>query len=822
MTFHGDSIMAKKRTTKQRAAANAAKNSKNATAGNRKIEQQSDEVNLTENLNIQRMRDVKKNVQTANMVYAPPKGLVNLGNTCFFNSVMQNLCRTPGLLQLLTHASQESNFVVDGENIPSIQCRLPPLCKLTEALCNFLITMEASVQVPINSAGRQRSRTESPKSLFNQICTVAPRFRGYQQQDSQEVLQALLDGVKTEEIKRRKHAILANLGLLKKTAKDISQDTKEMVKNYGRQASRIPTIVDSLFSGTLVSSVLCDECGQITQVTEDFLDIPLPIVESVQAHHNVNNKKSNKAQPIKDELNSGEDNKHEITNKVTSSSKHAKKKQRQQSRKNHRRRRTKSQNIEEASENDEIKEIVTEMQSMGINGRVGTDFSTNQASNWGNTNSDIEPEEINSESNNIVSELQQCKIVSAEIGIIEDTDEKIENENKKNDVVSELNNNYLVGEKNSPDTTAVAENGTAINETTSSSCDILENKETQNGGENLPDITTKTIKNTVAFEESSSSCEDILKNNEQTEEIHTPACTDGKIVAEDDVVQMQLSNGNAVQCGLMNGNAEIKQSEDEQNADSTPSDHTEPSSGNDEKEESGNEIAKDNCPSLFETPKKKPEVKFTSFCSKLPITVSPRYEPGKQECSIQSCLHKFTMAEMLTGNNKFGCEECTKRQRKLSNDKPKTMYCNASKQMMIKTPPLILTLQLKRFQQSGRSLRKFSKRVEIPIEFDLSPFCASDDTNHTDDNGQIMYRIYGIVEHSGSLSRGHYTSYVNVRPVNKKLLQKLGLKCELNNMKCGDEFHDQWFHISDTSVSKCTLDRALNSNAYLLFYERIF
>ena len=28
-----------------------------------------------------------------------------------------------------------------------------------------------------------------------------------------------------------------------------------------------------------------------------------------------------------------------------------------------------------------------------------------------------------------------------------------------------------------------------------------------------------------------------------------------------------------------------------------------------------------------------------------------------------SCLHRFTMAEMLTGNNKFGCDTCTKRQK---------------------------------------------------------------------------------------------------------------------------------------------------------------
>ena len=30
------------------------------------------------------------------------------------------------------------------------------------------------------------------------------------------------------------------------------------------------------------------------------------------------------------------------------------------------------------------------------------------------------------------------------------------------------------------------------------------------------------------------------------------------------------------------------------------------------------------------------------------------------ECSIDSCLAQFTSAELLTGNNKFGCDTCTR------------------------------------------------------------------------------------------------------------------------------------------------------------------
>lgn len=40
-------------------------------------------------------------------------------------------------------------------------------------------------------------------------------------------------------------------------------------------------------------------------------------------------------------------------------------------------------------------------------------------------------------------------------------------------------------------------------------------------------------------------------------------------------------------------------------------------------------------------------------------TLSPRYHPSSHECSIMSCLNQFTAPELLTGPNKFGCENCT-------------------------------------------------------------------------------------------------------------------------------------------------------------------
>ena len=54
-------------------------------------------------------------------------------------------------------------------------------------------------------------------------------------------------------------------------------------------------------------------------------------------------------------------------------------------------------------------------------------------------------------------------------------------------------------------------------------------------------------------------------------------------------------------------------------------------------------------------------------------TLVPRYQPSGHECSVLSCVNQFTAMELLTGNNKFGCEKCTFRKHGRQN-KEGTLY----------------------------------------------------------------------------------------------------------------------------------------------------
>ena len=51
------------------------------------------------------------------------------------------------------------------------------------------------------------------------------------------------------------------------------------------------------------------------------------------------------------------------------------------------------------------------------------------------------------------------------------------------------------------------------------------------------------------------------------------------------------------------------------------------------------------------------------------LTLQPSYHPSPGECSVMSCLSQFCAPELLDGNNKFACEECSKRTQRSKNNK---------------------------------------------------------------------------------------------------------------------------------------------------------
>ncbi|NXW94611.1 UBP16 hydrolase, partial [Alopecoenas beccarii] len=208
----------------------------------------------------------------------------------------------------------------------------------------------------------------------------------------------------------------------------------------------------------------------------------------------------------------------------------------------------------------------------------------------------------------------------------------------------------------------------------------------------------------------------------------------------------------------------------------------------------------------------------TAFC-----TLANREELNLEEGSIHHCLYQFTRNEKLTETNKLLCDVCTQGHNGPKNNiksEKKCIYTNAKKQMLISLAPPILTLHLKRFQQAGFNLRKVNRHIKFPEVIDLAPFCTTKCKNVPEGNTKVLYSLYGVVEHSGTMRSGHYTAYAKMRSMNNHL-SDLVLRGQCPQALETEPVKGQWFHISDTHVQAVSASKVLSSQAYLLFYERL-
>lgn len=138
--------------------------------------------------------------------------------------------------------------------------------------------------------------------------------------------------------------------------------------------------------------------------------------------------------------------------------------------------------------------------------------------------------------------------------------------------------------------------------------------------------------------------------------------------------------------------------------------------------------------------------------------------------------------------------------------------CPCSRRQMVWRPPECLTVHLKRFQITSHGTAKLSDRVTFPYILNLTPFCAPHEDELKDlydEDGEVKYALYGIVEHSGSLHWGHYVAYTKVHGTTK------------STDESSETTPDKWFYISDSSVSPSSLESVLGMDPYILFYERI-
>ncbi|NXP78073.1 UBP45 hydrolase, partial [Ramphastos sulfuratus] len=639
--------------------------------------------------------EILKGRSSAGGASVPVKGINNLGNTCFFNAVMQNLAQTHVLNELMYEMEKGTKLKIchtSDSQLDPLVVNLSSPGPLTSAMFLFLHSMRESGKGPL-----------SPKVLFSQLCQKAPRFKGFQQQDSQELLHYLLDAMRIEETKRIQTGILKAFN--NPTTKTADEETRRRVKAYGREGVKM-NFIDRIFVGELTSTVMCEECEHISTVKEPFIDLSLPIIEERVA----------KPVPLG------------RTGKGKS-----------------------------AQEADVAQYNCAALTALNSQPKVGKKQAGTKDKN-----------QLNQE--RCLARKAAAKEGERSPVIMQEKAKKLE----------------LGG-------------GSGVLHCKDSSADCSANGSQTEGSEKEGsrsdgsfDADSEASESETALKQAASSPasnSSVLQVNHSVKMPHNKAGNSSEEVISSAMAKLSLCDAITEEARLSRGDLMLGSS--------------------------NTSMLSVDKPSLPQNPQ-------NAF-----QTLSQSYITSSKECSVQSCLYQFTSVELLMGNNKLLCESCTERKQKYqkktngTEKKLEGVYTNARKQLLISSVPAVLILHLKRFHQAGLSLRKVNRHVDFPLILDLAPFCAASCKNVAE-GARVLYSLYGIVEHSGSMRGGHYAAYVKVRTPSKKLLEQMNASRNVLGLKeATGAPGGQWVYVSDAHVQVVPESRVLNAQAYLLFYERL-